>query len=109
MKQLRGRVMGLLLGAFGALTFAPVAFAQEADPGADPAEARSQAFRAVTGPVTEDVPGGALLVAAYVVIFLLLLLYVVRLVRLQNSTDAEVARLSRALEAKTGAPPEGKA
>lgn len=58
---------------------------------------RATAFQAVEGAVKEDVPGGPLLVAAYGLIWLLVFGYLVRLVRLQSRTEAEVARLDKAL------------
>ena len=58
---------------------------------------RAQAFQAVEGAVKEDVPGGPLLVGAYGLIWLVVFGYLVRLVRLQAHTEAEVARLDKAL------------
>jgi hypothetical protein len=70
---------------------AAVAHAQDA------AEERSQSFQAVKGAVQEDVPGGPLLVYAYAFILLLLVGYLVRLVRLQQRSEREVARLAQQL------------
>lgn len=81
--------------------WAGVALAQDA------AEERSQSFRAVEGAVKEDIAGGPLLVAAYAVIWVLVLLYVVRLVRLQQRAERDVARLERVLSAQ--APSEREA
>ena len=58
---------------------------------------RAQTFQAVEGAVKEDVPGGPLLVGAYALIWLAVFGYLVRLVRLQAHTEAEVARLEKAL------------
>jgi hypothetical protein len=63
----------------------------------DAAEERSQSFQAVKGAVQEDVPGGPLLVYAYGFILLLLVGYLVRLVRLQQRSEREVARLAQQL------------
>ncbi len=77
---------------------APAASAQDEQPEVTgPAEERATEFRAVEGPVTEDVPGGALMVGAYGVIWLLVLLYVVRLGRMQGRIAADVERLERSL------------
>jgi hypothetical protein len=73
------------------LLLATVARAQDA------AEERSQSFQAVKGAVQEDVPGGPLLVYAYGFILLLLVGYLVRLVRLQQRSERELARLAQQL------------
>lgn len=65
----------------------------------DAAEERAQSFRAVEGAVKEDVAGGPLLVAAYAAIWVVLLGYVLRLVRLQQRAQSDVARLERVLAA----------
>lgn len=78
---------------------APGAERGGASPAAKPdesaAESRSQAFRAVEGSRTEDVPGGPLLIAAYGVAWILLLLFVLRLGRLHTMTARELDRLER--------------
>jgi CcmD family protein len=51
----------------------------------------------VQGAQREDVAGGPLLLAAYGVIWVLVLLYVIRLVRLQSRSQADVERLERVL------------
>lgn len=68
---------------------------------------RAQAFEAVEGAVKEDVPGGPLLVAAYGLIWLVVFGYLVRLVRLQARTEAEVARLNQALAGGDRDAPKG--
>jgi hypothetical protein len=73
------------------LLFATVALAQDA------AEERSQSFKAVQGAVKEDVPGGPLLVWAYGLILVLLIGYLVRLVRMQQRSEREIARLAQQL------------
>lgn len=75
---------------------AAVAHAQDA------AEERSQSFQAVKGAVQEDVPGGPLLVYAYGFILLILVGYLVRLVRLQQRSEREIARLSQQLGKTSG-------
>ena len=74
-----------------------------ANPGAeDPAESRSAAFQAVDpNAKKEDVPGGALLVAAYGVILVLLVAYVARLGSLYAKNRSELDRLVRAVERGT--------
>ena len=74
-----------------ATLFATVAFAQDA------AEERSQSFKAVQGAVKEDVPGGPLLVWAYGLILLLVVGYLFRLVRMQQRSEREIARLAQQL------------
>jgi|tagenome__1003787_1003787.scaffolds.fasta_scaffold17410411_2 CcmD family protein len=88
---LRALLLGLALTtAAGALAAVPV----RAD---DAAQDRAQTFEAVTGAVKEDVPGGPLLVAAYALVWLAVLGYAFRLVRLQRSTDENLARLQQDL------------
>lgn len=72
-----------------------LAFAQNAE---DPTASRSTAFRAVSGPTTEDVPGGPLLIGAYGAILVLMIGYVMWLARLQSTTARDLAQLKRALD-----------
>lgn len=60
----------------------------------DAASSRAESFRAVEGAVEEDISGGPLMLAVYAITWLGVFLYVVRLVRLQQRTMAEVQRLS---------------
>lgn len=76
-------------------------------PAQDAAEQRSQSFQAVQGAVREDVAGGPLLLAAYAVIWVLVLLYVIRLVRLQARSQADVERLERVLSSRESAAAPG--
>src|SRR5690606_8570770 len=62
------------------------------------AEERSAAFRAVKGAETENVPGGALLVGAYLALWALVLGYVLRLGKLTRGVQADVASLREALK-----------
>lgn len=98
MKLLRALVIG------GALTLAStLAVAQdEASPDDDPT-GRAATFQAVSGAQGEDVPGGPLMVAAYGVILVLLIGYVASLAMRQSQTDAQLARIAKAVEAKSGA------
>jgi hypothetical protein len=72
-----------------------LAFAQNTE---DPTAGRATAFRAVSGPTTEDVPGGPLLISAYGAILVLMIGYVMWLARLQSVTTRELETLKRALD-----------
>lgn len=84
------------LALAGTLWIAPVALAQD---GGEPTEQndRGTAFRAVSGPQTEDVPGGPLAAIAYGVAWLLVVGYVWRIGRLQAATAKDLARLQAEL------------
>ncbi|HJL19823.1 MAG TPA: CcmD family protein [Sandaracinaceae bacterium LLY-WYZ-13_1] len=91
--------LGLCLGATGV---AAGALAQDGAPegeAGDAAEDRSMAFEAAEGPQTENIPGGALMIAAYGVVWLLVLGYVVSLGYRQASTTDDIDRLRRDLAA----------
>jgi CcmD family protein len=90
----RAAALAFALGGAAQVTHAQQGGAAGAQ---DAAEQRAQSFQAVQGAVREDVPGGPLLVAAYGAIWVLMLLYVVRLVRLQQRAQSDVARLERVL------------
>lgn len=75
----------------------PEASAQGAEETA--AEERATQFVGVTGPDAESVPGGALLLAAYAIVWVLLFLFLVRIRRLQQQTAEELERLSAELGA----------
>jgi hypothetical protein len=62
------------------------------------AEERSAAFRAVTGPETESVPGGALLIGAYLALWALAFGYLYRLGSLARGIEADVASLRETLD-----------
>ncbi len=105
--------MRALVSAFvlvGTLTLAPVAFAEDAPTQADatargdetPAEERAAQFVGVEGPEAESVPGGALLLAAYAIVWVLLFLFLVRMRRLQSQTAEELERLSAEIRASEG-------
>ena len=82
---------GLAFACAFAFTFAGIAAAQ------DPEGDRAATFQRVEGPVTEDVPGGALLVGAYGAAWALIRLYVLRLGALQSRVARDVERLERSL------------
>ena len=84
------RALGIVVLWIG-LGLAPAALAQPPDGD------RATTFQRVEGPVTEDVPGGALLVGAYGVAWALILLYVLRLGMLQTRVARDVERLERSL------------
>lgn len=85
--------------------------AAQAQPPADsesmeqPADARATAFRAVEGPQTEDVPGGALLVGGYALVWLFVMLYLARLGKLHARTRQQMERLADQLQSP--ADPQG--
>jgi hypothetical protein len=85
-----------------ALFLARPAFAEDEPTGSEEtvtaAEERSAAFRAVKGAETESVPGGALLIGAYLALWALVLGYVLRLGRLTRGVEADVAGLREALK-----------
>ncbi len=68
----------------------------------DAAEERATAFQGVRGPEAESVPGGALLLGAYAVVWVLLFLYLMRMRRLQRHTAEELERLSTDVMAAEG-------
>lgn len=62
---------------------------------------RATAFRSMTGPAKESVPGGQLLVGAYGLALLLLGGYVTWLGVLHSKTAATASELERAYQART--------
>ena len=98
----RGSMLARALIFSGLLSVAPLTvLAQAGDepaPATDPSEDRAASFRVVDGAVSEDVPGGALLVGAYGAVLVLLLGYVLWLGSLQAGSNKEIARLGAALE-----------
>jgi len=72
--------------------------AADAQPeGVNPESDRAQSFRAMTGPATEDVPGGALLIGAYALVWFFLLLLVLRIWSVSRSVGKELNRLESTL------------
>ncbi|MEM6954688.1 MAG: hypothetical protein AAF411_19860 [Myxococcota bacterium] len=91
----------LTFGAFG------TSFAQEAEtPSAADADGtsdeRASAFRAVSGPEIDRVPGGALLVGAYGAAFVLLVLFVWRIGRVNRLARQELESLRASLAERDG-------
>lgn len=95
------KLWGGLIVLGSAWLCAGVALAQDA--AQDAAEERAQSFRAVQGAVKEDVPGGPLLVAAYAVVWGFVLLFVIRVVRQQQQSQRDLARLEGQLAKAKGA------
>lgn len=61
-------------------------------------EERSAAFRAVSGPETESVSGGPLLIGAYLALWGLTLGYLLRLGKIARGIEADVESLRQALQ-----------
>jgi high-affinity nickel permease len=95
----RGTLIRIGFSMLGALAPVMHAAAQDA------AEDRATSFKAVTGAVKEDVPGGPLLLGAYGAILVVIISYGVRLVRMQQRAQTDLARLERQIAA--GATPHG--
>lgn len=70
-------------------------------------EDRATSFQAVTGPATEDVPGGTLLLAAYIAIWAATMFYLLRLARIGKRIDADLSALRESLPAEDDAAREG--
>ncbi|MCA9531378.1 MAG: hypothetical protein KC543_14715 [Myxococcales bacterium] len=101
--RLKALAAALIAWGSSALAFAQDAGAETA------AQSRSTQFVAVRGPQTEHVPGGALLIIAYGIVFVLLLLYVLRLFRLQAKTDETLAQLGERIDRADRAGADGAA
>ena len=65
----------------------------------DAAEERATQFVGVRGPEAESIPGGALLLAAYAIVWALLFLFLMRMRGLQRQTAEELERLSAQIRA----------
>ena len=102
---MRALIAALVLGCTMLIT--PMAVAEtpagEPDAGAvgseekaseDAAEERAAQFVGVRGPEAESVPGGALLLGAYAIVWLLLFMFLMRMRGLQRQTAEELERLS---------------
>jgi len=108
---MRALIAAMVLGC--AMFFTPMAGAEtpsdEPDAGAegsggetaaeDAAEERAAQFVGVRGPEAESVPGGALLLGAYAIVWLLLFLFLMRMRGLQRQTAEELERLSLEIRA----------
>ncbi|MDH3656172.1 MAG: CcmD family protein [Myxococcales bacterium] len=102
-------IAALVLGCTMLIT--PFAFADEqsaepdggsAETKEDAAEERAAQFVGVRGPEAESVPGGALMLAAYAIVWALLFLYLMRMRGLQRNTAEELERLSAEIRASGG-------
>lgn len=103
--SVRAVLLALSLTALPALAYAQDAQAPSAGATAESAaESRSAAFQAVSGNQGEDVPGGALLVAAYGAVLAMVLGYVLYMGRLTAGTAKDLERLERTLAAATPRP-----
>ncbi len=69
----------------------------------DAAEERATQFVGVEGPDAESIPGGALMLAAYAIVWALLFLFLMRMRGLQRQTAEELERLSAEIRASEGA------
>jgi CcmD family protein len=111
MKRLRAWALASLLGgalfASTTLSLATVAAAQDGSGQEDAAESRAATFEAARGAQTEDVPGGALLIAAYGVIWLLLFGFIGSIAARQARTQRELARLRQDIQAHARNAPSG--
>ncbi|TFH26600.1 MAG: hypothetical protein E4H00_10425 [Myxococcales bacterium] len=102
---MRALIAALVLGC--TTLFTPLALADSPplpDAGAseapkDAAEERATQFVGVEGPNAESIPGGALLLTAYAVVWALLFLFLMRIRRLQRATAEELERLSAQIRA----------
>lgn len=102
---MRALIAALVLGCTMLIT--PMALAEspsEPDTTAsesekDAAEERATQFVGVRGPEAESVSGGALLLAAYAIVWVLLFLFLVRMRGLQRQTAEELERLSAEIRA----------
>lgn len=105
---MRALIAPLVLGCTMLIT--PLALAEsppEPDTAAsevqkDAAEERATQFVGVRGPEAESIPGGALLLAAYAIVWALLFLFLRRMRGLQRQTAEELERLSAQIRASEG-------
>lgn len=86
----------LVVPVFCILSAPGLTFAQDGDPGSD----RSETFVPVEGPQVEDVPGGALMVGAYALVWLLVFGYIFMLSRRARNLEARILQL----ESRTSKP-----
>ena len=104
------RALVSALVVLGTLLVVPSALAEDTPTEANapteaaetPSEERATQFVGVTGPDAESVPGGALMLAAYALVWVLLFLFLVRMRRLQSQTAEELERLSAEIRASEG-------
>lgn len=106
--DMRALISAFLLGA--ALFFTAPVLAEEPpladrsaeDAAEDAAEERATQFVGVRGAEAESVPGGALMLGAYAIVWVLLFLFLLRLRSLQRQTAEELERLSAEINATEG-------
>jgi CcmD family protein len=102
---MRTLIAALVLGCTMIITAAALAEsppepdAAAAEASKDAAEERATQFVGVRGPEAESIPGGALLVTAYAIVWALLFLFLMRMRRLQRQTAEELERLSAEIRA----------
>ncbi len=92
--------------ALSLFALAPAVSAQDSEESAEeqtPENSRSAEFRAVDGSVEEDVPGGPLLIGAYMAAFALMLGFVWRLGSLHQKNQRELEALRREFNAQSDA------
>lgn len=94
MKFIRTLVLALFLLSFGS---APVG-AQGETEGYSADQLEEDGFVAADGNATDGVPGGPLMLAAYMALWILVGGYVVRLARRHNAVQEEYAGLRKSLE-----------
>ncbi|MGB5694337.1 MAG: CcmD family protein [Polyangiales bacterium] len=106
---MRALIATFVFGCTALIT--PLALAQDAPPEPEvrtagqeqsAAEERAAQFVGVTGPEAESIPGGALLLAAYAVVWVLIFLFLLRMRGLQRQTAEELERLSAEIKASGG-------
>jgi hypothetical protein len=78
-----------------------VSFCVAALPAAALAQDRATQFVAVSGPTHEHVPGGALLVGAYALVWVILFGLVLRTAMVQSRAAKDLERLERLIETRT--------
>ena len=102
---MRALIAALVLGCTMLIT--PMAFAEsppepetvDSDALEGAAEERATQFVGVEGPDAESIPGGALMLAAYAIVWALLFLFLMRMRGLQRQTAEELERLSAQIRA----------
>ena len=107
---MKGTVMrALRIPLFALVLFGVVPAFAQGEVGSEPGSAgetaaveRAAQFVGVTGPDTEDVPGGPLLITAYAVVWGLLFLFLLRMRGLQRETAEELERLAAEVRAAEG-------
>jgi len=106
---MRALIAALVLGCTMLITPLALADEQPAEPDGGPAETQEDAaeeraaqFVGVRGPEAESVPGGALMLGAYAIVWALLFLYLMRMRGLQRNTAEELERLSAEIRASGG-------